>query len=193
MPTIPPRTARSKAAPTVDGMTVVKSGLKAGERVVVSGQYRLKPGVKVSAAAAQPASLKPRRNRHYKSRRTHMRQRRRHEHLGAIHQPSRRDHPVDDRACFCRNGGVSAASRGTAAQSRLSHHQHFGVAAGRQPRDHGFGGGAAARASILADRRGDADDLDKHARGHLDRAPVRVEPQYRRGGAGRAIGDRRSG
>ena len=36
-------------------MTVVKSGLKSGDRVVVSGQYRLKPGVKVSAAAAQPA------------------------------------------------------------------------------------------------------------------------------------------
>ena len=40
-----------EGGPTVDGMTVVKSGLKAGERVVVSGQYRLKPGVKVSAAA----------------------------------------------------------------------------------------------------------------------------------------------
>jgi len=44
-----------EGGPTVDGMTVVKSGLKSGDRVVVSGQYRLKPGVKVSAAAAQPA------------------------------------------------------------------------------------------------------------------------------------------
>jgi multidrug efflux pump subunit AcrA (membrane-fusion protein) len=30
-------------------MTVVTSGLNAGERVIVSGQYRLKPGVKVDA------------------------------------------------------------------------------------------------------------------------------------------------
>ncbi len=43
-----------EGGPTVDGMTVVKSGLKAGERVVVSGQYRLKPGVKVSVAAPAP-------------------------------------------------------------------------------------------------------------------------------------------
>ena len=50
----PDNTAENRpieGGPTVDGMTVVKSGLKAGERVVVSGQYRLKPGVKVSAAA----------------------------------------------------------------------------------------------------------------------------------------------
>ena len=36
--------ADPKAEPTVDGMTVVTSGLKSGDRVVVSGQYRLKPG-----------------------------------------------------------------------------------------------------------------------------------------------------
>ena len=52
----PDNTAENRpieSGPTVDGMTVVTSGLKPGERVVVSGQYRLKPGVKVSAAAPQ--------------------------------------------------------------------------------------------------------------------------------------------
>jgi multidrug efflux system membrane fusion protein len=39
--------------PTQNDMTVVKSGLKPGEQVVVSGQYRLKPGVKVQPTPAQ--------------------------------------------------------------------------------------------------------------------------------------------
>jgi multidrug efflux system membrane fusion protein len=39
--------------PTVGNMTVVKGGLKAGERVVVSGQYRLRPGAKVSFVRPQ--------------------------------------------------------------------------------------------------------------------------------------------
>jgi multidrug efflux system membrane fusion protein len=41
-----------EAGPSVADMTVVTSGLKAGERVVVSGQYRLRPGTKVSVSAA---------------------------------------------------------------------------------------------------------------------------------------------
>jgi len=49
-----------EGGPVVDGMAVVKSGLKAGERVVVSGQYRLKPGVKVSAAAQTTPQAAPR-------------------------------------------------------------------------------------------------------------------------------------
>lgn len=36
-----------EAGPSPGDMTVVTSGLKAGERVVVSGQYRLRPGAKV--------------------------------------------------------------------------------------------------------------------------------------------------
>jgi multidrug efflux pump subunit AcrA (membrane-fusion protein) len=34
-------------------MTVVKSGLKPGEQVVVSGQFRLRPGVKVQPTPMQ--------------------------------------------------------------------------------------------------------------------------------------------
>jgi membrane fusion protein, multidrug efflux system len=37
------------AGPSIGDMTVVASGLRAGERVVVSGQYRLKPGAMVDA------------------------------------------------------------------------------------------------------------------------------------------------
>ena len=47
---MPDNTAENRpieGGPTVDGMTVVTSGLKPGERVVVSGQYRLKPDIKV--------------------------------------------------------------------------------------------------------------------------------------------------
>jgi multidrug efflux system membrane fusion protein len=45
-----------QTGPTKDGMTVVRSGLQPGERVVVSGQYRLNPGAKVQIASpATPA------------------------------------------------------------------------------------------------------------------------------------------
>jgi multidrug efflux system membrane fusion protein len=37
-----------EGGPTVGGITVVAKGVEAGERVVVSGQYRLRPGVKVA-------------------------------------------------------------------------------------------------------------------------------------------------
>jgi multidrug efflux system membrane fusion protein len=42
-----------QGGPSQNDMTVVKSGLKPGEQVVVSGQYRLKPGVKVQPTQAQ--------------------------------------------------------------------------------------------------------------------------------------------
>ena len=38
---------------TLNDLTVVESGLKPKERVVVSGQYRLRPGTKVDASAAE--------------------------------------------------------------------------------------------------------------------------------------------
>jgi multidrug efflux system membrane fusion protein len=39
--------------PSLNDMTVVKSGLKPGEQVVVSGQFRLRPGVKVQPTPMQ--------------------------------------------------------------------------------------------------------------------------------------------
>lgn len=39
--------------PTLGDLTVAETGLKPGERVVVSGQYRLRPGTKVEASQAE--------------------------------------------------------------------------------------------------------------------------------------------
>jgi multidrug efflux system membrane fusion protein len=44
--------------PSDDEETVVTSGLKSGERVVVRGQYRLRPGVKVDAHDAEATVAK---------------------------------------------------------------------------------------------------------------------------------------
>ena len=41
-----------EAGPSAGDMTVVRNGLKAGERVVVSGQYRLRLGTKVAVSSA---------------------------------------------------------------------------------------------------------------------------------------------
>jgi len=52
----PDNTAENRpiiGGPTYKDMTVVKSGLKPGEQVVVSGQYRLKPGAKVQPTPIQ--------------------------------------------------------------------------------------------------------------------------------------------
>jgi multidrug efflux system membrane fusion protein len=52
----PDNTAENRpiiGGPTYKDMTVVKSGLKPGEQVVVSGQYRLKPGAKVQPTPMQ--------------------------------------------------------------------------------------------------------------------------------------------
>ena len=85
--------------------------------------------------------------------------------------------------------GMAAAAGGAAAAGRLPDHQRFRVTSRREPGDHGVGRRAAARAPIRSDRRRHADDLDQHARGDLDHAAIRAEPQHRRGGAGRAGGD----
>ena len=52
----PDNTAESRpivGGPTLNDLTVVESGLKPSERVVVSGQYRLRPGTKVDASRAE--------------------------------------------------------------------------------------------------------------------------------------------
>jgi RND family efflux transporter MFP subunit len=41
--------------PLVDGMRVVRSGLEAGDRVIVNGVQRVRPGMQVEAALADPA------------------------------------------------------------------------------------------------------------------------------------------
>ena len=48
-----------KVAQTQDGVAVVESGLTAGERVVVDGQYKLRAGTSVTPATAPPAARTP--------------------------------------------------------------------------------------------------------------------------------------
>ena len=60
---------------------------------------------------------------------------------------------------------------------------------GREPRDHGLLGGDAAREAVLDHPRHRGDDVDQRPGQHPDHAPVRAEPQHRRGRAGRAGGD----
>jgi multidrug efflux pump subunit AcrA (membrane-fusion protein) len=42
--------------PLVDGLRVVRTGLSAGDRVVVNGLQRVRPGAKVDAVAVQMAA-----------------------------------------------------------------------------------------------------------------------------------------
>ena len=50
-----------RVSQTQDGKAIVDDGLAAGTRVVVEGQYRLKPGVKVSELNTNAAQVKPQR------------------------------------------------------------------------------------------------------------------------------------
>jgi multidrug efflux system membrane fusion protein len=45
-----------KVASTQDGLAVVASGIAAGQRVVIDGQYRLTDGAKIAANAAPPGA-----------------------------------------------------------------------------------------------------------------------------------------
>ena len=128
---------------------------------------------------------------HVPKRRRRARALARHEYFRALHSPADRDHLADDGGRARRPRGLSAAAGGAAAQVDFPTINVSASLAGRKPRDHGLGGGAAARASIRADSRRHADDVDEHARLHLDSLAVRSQPQHRRGGAGRAGGDQR--
>ena len=91
-----------------------------------------------------------------------------------------------------RRDGVPAAAGQRPADRRLPHHPGQRRPAGRQPRDDGVGGGAAARETVRDDRRPQLDQLDQLAGQHQHHAAVRSEPQHRRRRAGRA-GDDRAG
>ena len=60
------------------------------------------------------------------------------------------------------------------AAGRFSDHPGFGIVTGRQPRNHGVLGGAAAGATARANPRHCPDDLDQFAR--LDRGHDPVRP-----------------
>ena len=159
-------------------MTVVTNGLKAGERVVVSGQYRLRPGTKVDRQAPPAPVAEGQRPMNISA--------------PFIRRPVATSLLMIAIALLGA-GGMAASAGGAAAAGRLPDHQRFGVAPRRKPGDHGVGRGPAARAAIRSDRRRHADDLDQHARVDLDHAAIRIEPQHRCRGAGRTGGDHGGG
>ena len=156
-----------------------QAGSTAGERVVVSGQYRLQAGTQVDANAPPTPGAGGRRR------------------LMNISEPFIR-RPIATSllmvgARAARHRGVSAAAGRAAAAGRLPDHQRVGAASRREPGHHGGDRRRAARAPVRADRRRHADDLDQHARLDLDHAAVRSQPQYRCRRAGRAGGDHGGG
>ena len=91
-------------------------------------------------------------------------ERRRCEHLRALH-PAAGRHLAARRGAPARGrGGLHAAAGGAAAAGGLPHHQRQRRPARRQPRDHGLGGGHAARAALRPHRRPHRDHLDELAR-----------------------------
>ncbi len=111
-----------------------------------------------------------------------------HELLGAVHQAAR-SRPRCSRRPWCwRAWRPSACCRFAAAAGRFPDHLGVGVAARREPRDHGLLGRDAARAGVRPHRVGHRDDLAEHARPDQHHAAVRPEPQHRRRRARRGIG-----
>ncbi len=111
------------------------------------------------------------------------------EHLGAVHRSADRDLVADGGHSADRGGRLSASAGGTAAAGRFPNHPGHGAIAGRQPRDDGFVGGNAARASIRPDSWRYSNDLDERARQHGGHRPVRSQSRHRRGGTGCPGGD----
>ena len=92
-----------------------------------------------------------------------------------------------------RHHGVSSAAGQRPADRRFPDDPGHGDIARRQPRDDGVVGGDAAREAVLDDCRCQLDELDESAGQHQHHAAVRSQSQHRRGGAGRAGGDRQGG
>ena len=54
-----PSCARSRSAQSIDGRTVVESGLSPGEQVITAGQYKVQPGTLVGTAVASSDPAQP--------------------------------------------------------------------------------------------------------------------------------------
>ena len=100
--------------PLVDGLRVVRSGLAAGDLVVVNGLQRVRPGVKVEpvAVAMDRARRRSRRRRPATPRRQEVR---RHEVLAVLHRPAdlrgralagHRHRPARSRCSGCRSANI---------------------------------------------------------------------------------------
>ena len=157
-----------KVSKSIDGRSVVDQGLEPGERVIVAGQYKVQPG---SAGRDQGRQFGCRPGQGPIA----MRQ----QHLVAVHPLSHRNLVADGGDSVRRPRGLSAAAGSAAAAGRFPDHPGRGILAGRQPRNHGVVGGAAAGTAARANSRRRADDVDEFARHHRGHHPVRPQPQHR--------------
>ncbi len=89
---------------------------------------------------------------------------RRHEHLGAVHRASGRDHAADHRHRAGRDLRLLQAAGLAAAAGGFPDHLGAGAVAGRQPGDRGDQRRQPAGTPSRADRRRDRDDLDQFGR-----------------------------
>ena len=79
--------------------------------------------------------------------------------LGTLHPPAGRDDAADRRARAVGHPRLQAAAGLAAAAGRFPDDRRDRQPAGREPGDHGVGGGDAARAAVRPDRRRQRDDL----------------------------------
>ena len=166
--------------------SAISDGLKAGERVVVEGQTRLKDGAAVREGKRGRRRTRPRRKVAQADKAGGGSA----NDLRILHPQAGRDDPDVVRARARRAVRLQIPAGGGAAQRRISGRQRLGVAARRFARDDGDLGGDAADQAVRHHRRHRFDLDHQLARLDLDRHPVRARPRHRRGGRRRAGGDR---
>ena len=110
-----------KVAQISEGQALINSGLKANEQVVVDGQYKLEPGVRVTILHGQAAEEKPHKT-HYR--------RRSHEPFRTFHPTAYRDRPADGGVVGRRPGRLSAVVGILASGHQLPDAYGHGAAAG---------------------------------------------------------------
>ena len=158
-----------KVSQSIDGRSVIETGLSPGEQVITAGQFKVQPGTLVSTAVASSDPAQPKVTSGMSD-----------GHFRTLYPLSDRHLADDGRHSVRRPCRLSAAARRAAAAGRLPDHSGHRDAAGRQPRDDGIVGGAAAGAAVRADSRHRPDDFDQLSRNCGGHHPVRPQPQHRR-------------
>ena len=143
---------------------MIEEGLTPGQQVITVGQYKVQPGTLVGTAVASSDPAQPKVSQNERR------------DFSTVHSLSHRHLADDGGDSLRRSGRLSPASRRPAAAGRLPDHPDHRIAAGRQPGNHGFLGGAAAGAAVRADSRHRPDDLDQLSGNRGCHHPVRPQP-----------------
>src|ERR1700737_3431637 len=94
------------------------------------------------------------------------------EHLSTIHSIPDRNVVADGGNFIRRPGFLSVVACSTVAPGRFSDDPGRSITAGRQPRNHGVVGGAAAGTAVGANSRRRANDINKLAGLYRDHDPI---------------------